>query len=304
MTTQPLRSVTPAIDTYIKLAQFPILADEIRARMREEIFRRGIISQPKFENEVKKKASESLRREGLFDPFGEEPTTQWQLRKERIRAFQTDAYFSNNLGSQLLDRIIEEVLSNKNAEVNSLRLGFNPEVAPWDLLFRQGEIYENLPPLEQEKVAHHLKEIKVVLIKRLISDQLPFIAVAKQVFNIGDLRSIYKRRIGRGKIGGKAAGMTLAWKILQQQNPEFGPDISGQVDIPDSWFIGTEVIYDYRLANDMDHYMNQKYRPLEEIRTEYPEIVQAHLEGDFPEEIVEQIREVMEQVGDSPLIVR
>ncbi len=304
MTTQPLRSVTPAIDTYIKLAQYPILADEIRARMREELFRRGVISQPEFENEVKKKASESLRREGLLDPFGEEPTTQWQLRKERIRAFQTDAYFSNNLGSQLLDQIIQEVLNNKNAEAHSLRLAFNPEVAPWDLLFRQGEIYENLPPLEREEVSHHLEEIKVVLIKRLISEQLPFIAVARKVFSIGDLRRIYRRRIGRGKIGGKAAGMTLAWKILQQQNPEFGPDISEQVEIPESWFIGTEVIYDFRLANEMDHFMNQKYRPLAEIRKDYPDIVQAHLDGDFPEEIVEQIAEVLEQVGNSPLIVR
>lgn len=304
MTTQPLRSVTPAIDTYIKLAQYPILADEIRARMLEELFRRGVISQPGFEKEVKKKASESLRREGLLDPFGEEPTTQWQLRKERIRAFQTDAYFSNNLGSQLLDQIIQEVLNNKNAEAHSLRLAFNPEVAPWDLLFRQGEIYENLPPLEREEVSHHLEEIKVVLIKRLISEQLPFIAVARKVFSIGDLRRIYRRRIGRGKIGGKAAGMTLAWKILQQQNPEFGPDISEQVEIPESWFIGTEVIYDFRLANEMDHFMNQKYRPLAEIRKYYPDIVQAHLDGDFPEEIVEQIAEVLEQVGKSPLIVR
>ena len=31
----PLRSVTPTIDIYIKLAQFPILCDLIRVRMRE-----------------------------------------------------------------------------------------------------------------------------------------------------------------------------------------------------------------------------------------------------------------------------
>ena len=37
-------SATPAIDIYIRLAQYPLLADTIRTRMRQELFRRGIIS--------------------------------------------------------------------------------------------------------------------------------------------------------------------------------------------------------------------------------------------------------------------
>lgn len=304
MGTSPLRSVTPAIDIYIQLAQYPILADQIRVRMREELFRRGIISNAEFEREVKAKAIESQRREGLYDPFGQEPTGSWQGRKDRIREFQTDAYFANNLGIMLLEQIIEEVLSDQPAPSNSIALTFNPEIAPWDLLFRQGEIYEALPRKERALVSHHLEEIKVVLIKGMISDQLRFIGVAKNVFSIADLRRIYRRRIGRGKIGGKAAGMTLAWKILQQTDPDFGPDVSEFVGIPDSYFIGTEVIYDFRLANNMDHFMNQKYRPLEEIRDEYPRIVKAHLEGRFPEEIVDQLREVLAQLGNSPLIVR
>lgn len=77
------------------------------------------------------------------------------------------------------------------------------------MLFDQGKIYEALPPPEQKKVSHHLEEIKVVLIKGMISDHLDFIRVAKKVFTIADLHSIYHRRIGRGKIGGKAAGMLL-----------------------------------------------------------------------------------------------
>jgi hypothetical protein len=304
MSTSPLRSVTPAIDIYIKLAQYPILADEIRQRMREELFQRGIVSKADFEAEVKHKAVESQRREGLHDPFGQEETNVWQRRKDRVRDFQTDAYFANNLGIGLLEQIIEQVLLDQPAPSGSIELTFNPEIAPWDLLFKQGEIYEGMPPREQEQVSHHLEEIKVVLIKGMISDHLPFIGVAKNVFSMADLRHIFERRIGRGKIGGKAAGMTLAWKILQQSDPEFGPDVSDSVGIPDSYFIGTEVIYDFRLANDMDRFMNQKYRPLEEIRREYPTIVEAHLQGAFPEEIVDQLREVLDQVGKSPLIVR
>ncbi len=299
MNTKPLRSVTPTIDVYIKLAQYPVLSDKIRVRMREELFKRGIISQAEFEREVTEKARESQAREG----FGHEEANVWQRRKERIRDYQTDAYFANNLGITLLNQIIEEVLGSQPS-TSSHELTFNPEIAPWELLFRQGEIYEAMAPPEQEKIKHHLEEIKVVLIKRMISDQLRFIAVAKHVFDIADLRRIYKRLIGTGKIGGKAAGMALAWKILQRPDPELGPDMSDDVDIPESYFIGSEVTYDFRLMNNLDHHMNQKYRPLDEIREQYPKIVEDHLNGRFPDEIVDRLREVLVQMGNSPIIVR
>ncbi len=300
----PLRSITPTIDVYIKLAQYPILADQVRVRMREELFRRGIIDQTTFEREVKNKAIESQRREGLHDPFGQEQANIWQKRKDRVRDFQTDAYFANNLGITLLDQIIEEVRNNQPGHDDSIELTFNPEIAPWELLFRQGELYESLSPPELEQVKHHLEEIKVVLIKGMISDQLRFIGVAKKVFSIADLRRIYRRRIGGGKIGGKSAGMMLAWKILQQKDPDIGADISEQVEIPDSFFIGSEVIYDFRLMNNLDNVMNQKYKTLEDIRAQYPSIVEAHLRGEFPSDVVEQLGTVLQRMGDDPIIVR
>ncbi|MBK7893980.1 MAG: hypothetical protein IPJ90_03650 [Anaerolineaceae bacterium] len=301
---RPIRSITPTIDIYIKLAQYPTLAHQIRVRMREELFHRGIIDQEAFNAEVKGKALESQRREGLYDPFGQEQAHIWQKRKDRIRDFQTDAYFGNNLSLTLLDSIIEEVLNSQPGHTDSIELTFNPEIAPWEMLFRQGEMYEKLPPDQLEKVKHHLLEIKVVLIKGMISDQLRFIAVAKHVLSIADLRRIYRRRIGGGKIGGKAAGMILAWKILQQKPTDGGPEISNFIEIPDSYFLGSEVIYDFRLMNNLDSYMNQKYRPLEEIRQEHPKIVADHLAGRFPDAIVDSLRYVLYQFGDDPIIVR
>lgn len=304
MTTLPLpRSITPAIDIYIRLAQFPVLADTIRMRMRQELFSRGIIDEITFEAQVREKAIESQRRERLTDPYGQEEAHNWQKRKARVRDFQTDALFADNLGGVLLDQIIQEVLQNQPSPSVSSGLNFNPEISPWEVLFRQGEIYEELPEEEYERGQHHLEEIKVVLIKRLISDQLPYIGVAKHVFKISDLRYIYDRRIGSGKIGGKAAGLMLAWRILQQRH-EDGNDIHARIGIPQSYFIGTEVIYEFRLMNGLDHFMNQKYRTLAEIRQEYPRIVEAHLAGNFPPTVVNQLRAVLADIGDSPLIVR
>jgi hypothetical protein len=301
---KPLRSKTSTIDIYIKLAQYPVLAEKIRARMRDEIFRRGVISREDFEVEVRQKAIESQKREGVFDPFSQEPASVWQERKARIRDYQTDFYFGFNLPTSLFEQIVQEVLRDQPTPTSEFDLSFNPELAPWELLFRQGRKYELLPPPEREKINHHLEEIKAVLIKGMISDQLPYIGVARKVFDIKDLRQIHQRRIGRGKIGGKAAGMLLAWKILQQQDPEYGPDISQQIVLPESFFIGTEVIYEYRLVNNLDHLMNQKYRPLDEIRDEYPAVYEAHMEGRFPEKIVNQLRDVLEQIGQKPVIVR
>ncbi len=116
----PLRSVTPAIDIYIRLAQYPILSDKVRIRMREELFRRGVVSQDEFESQVRIRALESQRREGLQDPFGQEEANIWQKRKDRVRDFLTDAYFAFNLGQTLLDQLIEEIL-NRPTLTNQVR---------------------------------------------------------------------------------------------------------------------------------------------------------------------------------------
>ncbi len=295
----PLRSKTSTIDIYIKLAQYPILADKIRGRMREELFTRGIVNEKDFEAEVREKAIESQKREGIYDPFNPEPASVWQKRKARIRDFHTDFYFANNLPTSVFEALIEEVLSGKPHDDSRIELSFNPELAPWAMLFQQGEIYEKMLPDNKGKSLHHLEEIKVVLIKAMLSDHLKFIGVAKRVLTIGDLRRIYNRRIGEGKIGGKAAGMVLAWRILKEH-----PELKDKISIPESYFIGSEVTYDFRRFNNLDHIMNQKYRPLAEIREEHPRVLQAHMDGAFPAEIADQLREVLELMGKTPIIVR
>jgi hypothetical protein len=304
MPRQPLQSRTSTIDIYIKLAQYPILSDQIRDRMREELFRRGVISEAAFEAEVRQGAIESQRREGIHDPFGSEPAPLWQQRKERIRDFHTDFYFGYNLPRELFEQIIDEVLQQQPVPSQDRILAFNPEIAPWSLLFQQGEVYEALPAQEQEKVDHHLEEIKVVLIKGMISDQLPYIGVAKKVFTIADLRDIHQHRIGEGKIGGKAAGMLLAWKILQRALAKRDQDIPAEITIPESYFLGTDMLYEFHRLNNLEQFMNQKYRPAEEIRSEYPQIVEAHLKGSFPARTVKQLDELLQKLGDTPVIVR
>ena len=299
-----LSSITPTIDIYVKLAQYPILSSEIRMQMREELFRRSIITQADFEQEVTQLCIDSQRREGLPEPFTQEDEPVWQTRKQRIRDYHTDAIFGNNLGTALLGEIINEMLSQQPVTDRPTDLKFNPEIAPWELLFNQGKLYEKLPPPKRKAVKHHLEEIKVVLINRLISDDLRFIGVAKRILTIADLRLVYQRRIGNGKIGGKAAGMLLAWKILQRKDPEIGSDMSEHVSIPDSYFIGTDVIYEYYVLNKLVRFMNQKYKAIEEAKAEYSNLQEAFLHAKMPNHIVEQLRDMLVEVKQRPLIVR
>ncbi|HFC11776.1 MAG TPA: hypothetical protein ENJ56_02950, partial [Anaerolineae bacterium] len=300
---RPIRSKTSTIDIYITLAQYPILQDEIRAQMRQELFDRGIADPEQFEQEVEEQAILSQRREGVFDPFRAEPFSVWEERKARVRAVHTDAQFSFSLPHSLFEQIVRDATQHKQNEP-SKQLKFNPEIAPWRMLFEQGSVYESLPPNERKSVQHHLEELKVVLIRGMITDQLPLIAVARRVLSIADLRMIYNRRIGTGKIGGKTAGMIIAWKILQRRDTEIGADISAQVEIPDSYFVGTDVMYDFRRTNKLEDQMNQKYKSLDEIRDEYPKLVELHRNAKFSQRILKRLIAALEKIGDKPVIVR
>jgi hypothetical protein len=283
---------------YLQIANYPIMAQEIRRRMREELFRRGVITPDALEEEVQQKAALSQQREGLTSS-AQEAEPVWQRRLQTIRDHLTDFYFAYNLPLDLFHNVIAELLAQRSAGQLAGDLPFNPELAPFDLLLRQAKRYESLPADQQASVQHHQEEIVVVLIKTIISDHLGFLRVAKAWFTADDLDYVQSRRIGTGKIGGKAAGMLLAWKILK----ESVPSVADHVVVPESYFIGTDVFYDFLSLNGLE-YINQKYKPLDQIREEHPHIVAAYEGGHLPVDITDRLRAILEQVGRTPLIVR
>ncbi len=291
----------------IRLAQYPILAPRIRERMRQELFVKGIIAPATFEAEVRRKALLSQKLEGLDDPFAQESEAVWQQRLAIIRDQLTDFYFAYNFPPERLTELIERTLTETrtSGSNNATTLTFNPELAPTDLLLHQGRIYEALPPDRRTAVQHHLREIIVVLIKSMLSDNLDYVGIAKEVFSAHDLEAIRRRIIGHGKIGGKAAGILLAQKILLTPDPEDEElDLASHIKIPDSYFIGADVFYDFQMINGFTTYMNQKYRSYDEIVASYPHLQEAYQAGRFPPEVVVRLQQLLEKVGNTPLIVR
>jgi hypothetical protein len=290
------------LDIYLLIAQYPMLASNIRRRMREELFRRGIITPQRFDAEVKEKAILSQLREGIYNGLLTENAEQWELRLSRVRRTLTDFYFAYNLPIEILHQILNGLLTPQ-ADGRSTSpdhsLPFNPELAPLEMVLRQAERYEALPDEERAAVDHHLQELRVVLLKSLVSDQLAFIHIARRWFTARDFNMILERRIGTGKIGGKSAGLLLAYKILQNTAPE----IFEKTSLPSSYFIGADVFYDFMAANHLE-FLNQKYKTAEQIRDEYPKIQEHYAHARFPEEIAHQLREILREVGKTPLIVR
>jgi len=299
-----LEQVPKVLELYLQISQYPILGRRIRERMREEIFSRGVISREQFEREVREKAVSSQQREGLFDPFGQESEEIWQERLVQVRDHLTDFYFAYNLPQRLFEDIMEEVLADRKPDQDNWTLPFNPELAPRPLLIAQAKEYARMPDEERQKVCHHQEEITVVLLKRMVSDQMDFVRLAKRFLKAEDFEMIYNRRIGTGKIGGKAAGMVLAWDILQRENPADEIDLRGQIDIPDSYFIGANVFYDFHTLNGVEAFINQKYKSQEEIENDYPQIRDIYANGRFPKEVMERLRELLREVVNAPLIVR
>jgi hypothetical protein len=178
---------------------------------------------------------------------------------------------------------------------------FDPEFIPEGRLLEHAQSIENIPPTERGVLEHHLTELKVILIRRLISDQLTYINVAKRWFSIADLKRIHRRKIGLGKIGGKAAGMLLAANILY----ELGDDeLRSSLQVPESFFIGSDVMYIYMAMNGLMYWNDQKYKPERQIRDEYPLIKQQFQAGRFPPEVLIELKGLLERVGNTPIIVR
>lgn len=299
--TLPPSATDRLLSIYLVLSQYPVLSIRIRDLMRRELFRQGYLNQEEFEKEVIRKAIQSQEREGLQRPQIEEPAEVWERRKALVRDQLTDFYFSHHLSFELIEELIEEVLNERGVTSHEALYEFNPEVAPQELLFNQGMMIEKMPPEDRKHLEPRLREIKVVLIRNMISDQLRYINIARDWFTISDLVEVRRHKIGHGRIGGKAAGMLLAARILKGSARE---ELRENLRMPESYYMGSDLLYTFVSVNNLHHWNDQKYKPEDEMRRDYPKIVEDYDKAEFPPNIIQRLETLLTSVGKQPLIVR
>ena len=121
----------------------------------------------------------------------------------------------------------------------------------------------------------------------------------KKYFKPQDYFKLRDRMIGSGAIGGKACGMLLARKIVHTLLPEYRVHREAH----DSYYIGSDVFYTYIVSNNCWE-TRIAQRTEEGYFEKAGQLQQALLSGEFPSNIREKFRSVLEYFGQSPIIVR
>jgi len=148
--------------------------------------------------------------------------------------------------------------------------------------------------------------VRVALIRRFLTENLKFIGIAKQHLSVYDfgkiLRHVGGPAQGDGKLGGKAAGLILAARILKRM-AKGNPQIES-IRTPKTWYITSDGIYNFLRHNSLEDLWSLKFSPIEQVRQTFPYLEQVFKNSFFSPEMYQQIQFAMDDLGEGPLIVR
>ncbi len=149
-------------------------------------------------------------------------------------------------------------------------------------------------------------QARIALIRRFLSERLNFIRIARDYLTVHDfgrlLPRVYGPTEGTGKLGGKSAGMILAEHILRKKAA--ADPVIGKIKIPESWFITSDGVMDFIHYNYLEDFQSFKFRPIEEIRHNYPYLVQVCKQSFLSPDMLSQVKLILDDAGEDPLIVR
>jgi len=146
-----------------------------------------------------------------------------------------------------------------------------------------------------------MKSVCVSLTQRVLTEQLEFVQTAKGHVGVPFFRDLMERIItpteSHGKLGGKAAGMLLAHCILENQGPE-------GIRIPRTWHIASDAVLQFISYNDLEDILHQKFKAIDEVRRDYPNIIRLFKNSTFPPGLVHSISAALDDFDGTPLIIR
>jgi pyruvate, water dikinase len=174
-------------------------------------------------------------------------------------------------------------------------------IAPWDSVFSKLMQYQGLAA-EIPEAAREINALRQELTRMMIGNHPQFIRLAERYLGVEDLVRVRDRMIGSGRIGGKAAGMLVARRVLLQEQGE--TDFSQVLEEHDSFYIGSDVFFTFLVNNDLFRLRLQLSRNSQISREEFAAVEQQFLQGQFPGEITDQFKDMLGYFGQSPIIVR
>ena len=176
-------------------------------------------------------------------------------------------------------------------------------LAPWESIYHRLVHYSDTPSGFDEADPEQLA-LKQELGRMLIGHDPFFNRLADRYLRLDDLFAIRNRMIGAGRIGGKAAGMLLARRILLAEKDETGIDFAERLEDHDSFYIGSDVFFTFLVNNNLFQLRLKLTCDSVISHEEFQEVEQRFLAGRFSAALQEQFRAMLDYYGQAPIIVR
>jgi hypothetical protein len=168
------------------------------------------------------------------------------------------------------------------------------------------ERYAQLGIGDEELSRSILMTLRVSLVRRFFTDDLEFINTAKNYIEIRDFYTLAHRVVSpptsHGTLGGKSSGLFLSAHIVKRSK-EYAAALSG-IKVPRTWYVTSDGLMDFVEYNHLEDVYNRKYLEVDQIRREYPHIVQVFKNSHFSPDIVKGLSLALDDFNDRPLIVR
>jgi len=278
---------------YGKMLKFPHLLDEIRKLFLSVLCKRGIVCM----DSIRQDAAGQL--EALGQPLSGQAI-------EEVIGILTDIYFARHFTLEDIENHIN--LARKRDAFQSLNKLMNSEGVTSSRIRETVREFCAIPKGSLYITPGESMGVRVGLLSRFISDQLTFLAVAKNHITIRDMDELMERIIWNprrnGRIGGKSAGMFLAYKIILPLLVKKDPEFEKYVRIPESHYFTSGFLTDFLDSNNLFSLHSQKYKNRETIEEEFGQISQIIQQATFPPDVKMQFRSFLDKVGEHPLIIR
>ena len=181
--------------------------------------------------------------------------------------------------------------------------GTSRSIAPWESVYAQLVRCRD-SGMDLVEVNPELSALKQELCRMMIGSHREFNELADRYLTLEDLFNIRDRLVGSGRIGGKAAGMLVARRILLQEKDSGGIDFCQILENHDSFYIGSDVFFTFLVRNDLFRLRLQLTKGSSLSSAEFEEVERRFLAGKFPSPIMEQFANMLDYFGQAPIIVR
>ena len=148
--------------------------------------------------------------------------------------------------------------------------------------------------------------LQVALLRRVFSDNPTFIRHARREVEVDDFFELAPRILctsrGHGKLGGKSSGLFVAEQIVRRAAKVDA--VLAEIKTPRTWYVASDGLLEFIRYNDLEDIYHRKYAELEQIRIDYPRLVQVFKNSPFPAELAKGLAVALDDLEGRPIIVR